>query len=168
MIGRLVRTADFERVLRTSKRASTAHFAVHHLADRPSLPAKPERVITNEDLSTGAAPILATAVDESGVVTGGAGCRAFPSDDVGEIWLGTVVPKKHARRSVTRTLLKRQIRAVLSCRARSLSSGLWVVRLRAPFDSARFSSAASGQLQCAARAELESLLASAMARAGQR
>lgn len=74
------------------------------------------------------------------------------------IWLGAVVPKRHARRSVTRTLLKRQIREVVRGEAAALAEGLWVVRLRAPFDRARFISAASDALRQAVRSELEQLL----------
>ena len=36
-LARLVKTADFERVLGVRRRAATAHFAVHHLAARPTL-----------------------------------------------------------------------------------------------------------------------------------
>ena len=167
VIGRLVRTADFERVLRTPKRASTAHFAVHHLADWPSVPAKPKRVVANQDLSTGAAPAVCNAVDESPNVSRDVPFSTLEPGADGRLWLGTVVPKKHARRSVTRTLLKRQIRAAVLGQRRFLSGGLWVVRLRAPFDSTRFTSAASHELQCLARAELDSLLAGAMRPAGQ-
>ena len=80
------------------------------------------------------------------------------------LWLGAVVPKRHARRSVTRSLLKRQIRAVVSGHAASMAGGLWVVRLRAPFDRARFVSAASDELKCVARAELEGLIGRAAQR----
>lgn len=72
-------------------------------------------------------------------------------------WLGTVVPKRHARRSVTRTLLKRQIRAAWQRHDR-LPAGLWVVRLRAPFVRDRFASAASDALADAAREELDAML----------
>ena len=75
-----------------------------------------------------------------------------------DIWLGAVVPKRHARRSVTRTLLKRQMRAVVSRHAQGLEHGLWVIRLRAPFDRAVYASAASEALICAARTVLELLL----------
>jgi len=74
------------------------------------------------------------------------------------VWLGVVVPKRHARRSVTRSLLKREIRAGVARHAQRLSPGLWVVRLRAPFDIASFPSAASAALRNAARAELDDLL----------
>ena len=82
-----------------------------------------------------------------------------------DIWLGAVVPKRHARRSVTRTLLKRQIRAVVSKYAAVLEHGLWVIRLRTPFDRAVYASAASDALKCAARTELEQLLDRAVRRA---
>ena len=67
--------------------------------------------------------------------------------------------KRHARRAVTRSLLKRQIRAAGGRHAAALAAGLWVVRLRAPFDRSRFASAASDALRRAARGELDALLA---------
>ncbi len=78
-------------------------------------------------------------------------------------WLGLVVPKRHARRSVTRSLLKRQIRRCVGNEP-SLRGGLWVVRLRAPFDRKLFPSAASMALSRTASAELATLLAQAAAR----
>lgn len=72
-------------------------------------------------------------------------------------WLGMVVPKRHARRAVTRTLLKRQIRAAFAAAA-GMPPGLWVVRLRSPFDRQKFPSAASDALRQAARDELAQLL----------
>lgn len=72
------------------------------------------------------------------------------------LWLGAVIPKRHARRSVTRSLLKRQIRGVVA-QAR-LPAGLWVVRLRSPFDRERFPAAASRALGAQAREELAGLL----------
>ena len=85
----------------------------------------------------------------------------FASRDARGVWLGAVVPKRHARRAVTRTLLKRQIRLAVSARAEALLGGLWVVRLRAPFDKAAFPSAASAALKACARRELDMLLSSA-------
>ena len=74
------------------------------------------------------------------------------------LWLGVLVPKRHARRAVTRSLLKREMRAGVARRAHQLAPGMWLVRLRAPFDTERFPSAASGALRKAARAELDGLL----------
>ena len=72
-------------------------------------------------------------------------------------WLGSVIPKRHARRSVTRNLLRRQIRAVMTDQVDSLPPGLWVVRLRTPFAKDQFVSAASDALRDAARTELQQL-----------
>ena len=77
------------------------------------------------------------------------------------LWLGCVVPKRHARRAVTRSLLKRQIRGAFHRHAAGLPAGLWLVRLRAPFPVREFVSAASPKLAAAAHDELERLLARA-------
>ncbi len=150
-IGRVQRSEDFERVLRTPIRSRTAHFALHHLVARPSMPARPVRAA---ELSTDATPVGASAVD----TLPGIGAYVAPPD---MLWWGAVVPKRHARRSVTRSLLKRQIRACVIAGAAGLRAGLWVVRLRAPFDRVGFPSAASDALKSAARDELQALLARA-------
>lgn len=82
-------------------------------------------------------------------------------DSLAGLWVGTVVPKRHARRSVTRNLIKRQIRRGFAGCEGSLAPGLWVVRLRAPFEAARFRSAASTALGSAAADELAAVLARA-------
>jgi ribonuclease P protein component len=89
-----------------------------------------------------------------------------PSPKAGA-WVGAVVPKRHAKRSVTRSLLKRQIRAAITRQYQhqaGLPDGLWVVRLRSPFPAKEFPSAASVVLQDLARSELDSLLADAVRR----
>lgn len=152
MIGRVVRSADFERVLGTPSRARSPHFAVHHLADSPSLP-KRRPAKGSADLSTGDAPIHPQAVDESQVATVAPLSAASAPAAPDRAWLGYVVPKRHAKRAVTRTLLKRQIRAVFGDLP-ELPPGLWVVRLRMPFDRKQFPSASSDALRAVARAEL--------------
>lgn len=153
MIGRIVRPVDFERVLRTRSRVSSVHFALHHLPDAPARPARAPAVQVVPELSTGDAPVVTKAVDDSP----GLG-----------VWLGAVVPKRHARRSVTRSLIKRQIRAAVARHVEGMAGGLWVVRLRSPFDRIAFPSAASEQLKSAARVELEQLFtASAQRRAAR-
>jgi ribonuclease P protein component len=78
------------------------------------------------------------------------------------------LPKRHAKRAVTRNLLRRQIRAAVEQLQPALAPGLWVVRLRAPFDRRQFPSARSTALRDAARAELGQLLQRAARAAGQR
>ena len=72
-------------------------------------------------------------------------------------WLGLVVPKRHAKRAVTRNLIKRQVRAAMLRHAGSLPGGLWVVRLRAPFDRQQFLSPGSDALRAATLGELTEL-----------
>jgi ribonuclease P protein component len=69
-----------------------------------------------------------------------------------------VVPKRHARRAVTRTLLKRQIRGAMQRHAPTVAPGVWVVRLRAPLDRKAYPSAASAALKHSMAAELDALL----------
>lgn len=150
-IARLVRSTDFERVLKTRQRAATAHFAMHHLFAVASSP--PVRVEgTHVDgLSTTSGTTGGAPVDDSAET-------ALPP---GSQWLGAVVPKRHARRAVTRSLLKRQIYAAGERHRGRIGSGLWVVRQRAPFDRVQFPSAASDALKQIARAELDSLFEAA-------
>jgi ribonuclease P protein component len=78
-------------------------------------------------------------------------------------WLGTVVPKRHARRAATRNLIKRQMRRAAAAES-ALPAGLWVVRLRNPFQKSDFPSASSDALSAAAADELAKLLADAVRR----
>jgi ribonuclease P protein component len=78
-------------------------------------------------------------------------------DSPAACWLGCVVPKRHARRAVTRSLLKRQVRGAFERHEAGLPLGLWLVRLRQGFGIAEFPSARSAALQQAARAELDQL-----------
>lgn len=75
--------------------------------------------------------------------------------------LGLVLPKRLAKRAVTRTLMKGQARAICRQFAADLPAGDWVLRLRAPFDVKQFPSAASLALKQVVRLELLSLFAQA-------
>ncbi len=68
-----------------------------------------------------------------------------------------MVPKRWARRAVTRNLIKRQIYNVAEIFESSLPRAAYVVRLRAAFDRSHFISAASDQLKKSVRAEVEQL-----------
>lgn len=150
MVGRILRSADFQRVLAVPPRSRSTHFAAHHVPACPSLPAKPQRKPVSTELSTGDAPTCPPAVDDTPAVSP----AAAPQGQ----WLGLVVPKKHARRAVTRNLIKRQMRAVMASAGAGLPDGLWVLRLKAPFDRQVYTSPASVPLLHAARDELQLLL----------
>ena len=81
--------------------------------------------------------------------------QLFASDDV---WLGAMVPKRWARRAVTRNAIKRQIYSVSAQPHAGLPRAAHVVRLKSTFDRKEFVSASSERLKRAVRAELELLL----------
>ena len=68
-----------------------------------------------------------------------------------------MVPKRWAKRSVTRNTIKRQIYNVSADFAGVLSERAHVVRLRAAFDRAQYVSATSEILKAAVRLELQQL-----------
>ncbi|RZU00913.1 ribonuclease P protein component [Rivibacter subsaxonicus] len=82
---------------------------------------------------------------------------AKPVEDT--LQVGLVVPKRHARRAVTRNLIKRQARSAFDARAAALAAGNWVLRLRAPFDPKHFVSARSPALRASVRDEVGRLFA---------
>jgi ribonuclease P protein component len=138
MIGRLLRKSDFERLLAVPPCSRSAHFAVHYLHAAPSAAGGAART----ELCTDAAQNLTRSVDNT------------PSG----WWLGTVLPKRHAPRAVTRNMLRRQVRAAMQRHRLQLRPGLWLVRLRQPFPRASFPSADSAALRSAAASELDRLL----------
>lgn len=77
------------------------------------------------------------------------------------VWLGAMVPKRWAKRAVTRNAIKRQIYNVSADFEPELSERAHVVRLRATFDRAHFVSATSDALKAAVRVELQQLFAKA-------
>ena len=160
MVARLLRSTDFQRVLAVPPRSRSTHFAVHHVPACPSLSAGQLRMQAKAELSTGDAPGCPLAVDGSVDVA----AKVLPAPLPADRWLGLVVPKRHAKRSVTRSLLKRQMRTVMAAQADSLPPGLWVLRLKAPFDRKLFTSPASDPLREAAGDELLQLLQRAAVR----
>ena len=72
-----------------------------------------------------------------------------------EAHIGVVLPKRWAKRAVTRNTIKRQVYSVSE--AAQLSPAAYVVRLRVGFDRAQFHSATSIALKHAVRGELTQL-----------
>jgi len=128
---------------------------LHHLNAAPARPGRK----AGTSVGAGDAPLVPQLSTE--LSTGSSTDAVALVDDWPEPgrWLGMVVPKRHARRSVTRTLIKRQVREAMRHHQSGLKPGLWVVRLRAPFDKAQFPSAASDALRATVRAELTQLFA---------
>jgi len=128
-VDHLRHRADFQAVMAAEVVSRTPHFVLHRRLASPTL------TMPGTD-----------AMD--------------PPPDVllGRSRVGAVLPKRLARRAVTRNALKRQIYNVMTAFESRLPLGDHVVRLRAPFDRGQFVSATSAQLKQAARLELEQLL----------
>ena len=134
-VHRLKTRPQFQAALAGGTVSRTAHFALHRLllnAGEGTPKATPD--------TAGPAPDEAQAL--------------FALDGV---WVGAMVPKRWARRAVTRNTIKRQIYAVSSRFADRLPHAAHVVRLRTTFDRKLFISATSEQLKLAVRQELEQL-----------
>ena len=127
---RLKTRPQFQAALAGGTVSRTPHFALHRLSLPESRPLAP--------------------TETSGALTP----PLFHSADV---WLGAMVPKRWAKRAVTRNAIKRQIYAVSSKFAVGLPCAAHVVRLRSGFDRQTFISATSPMLKQAVRQELEQL-----------
>lgn len=157
-----LKSSDFQRALGTRPVARTAHFFLYALprlsVNDQALPRRAEKASQEPgstpppvELSTGDALVSSLDVDDLGVV---GPCR-----------FGLVLPKKQARRSVTRSLIRHQAREAVRRHAPGLATqdrfgpslDAWVLRLRAPFDRQLFPSAASPALSLAVRLELDEL-----------
>jgi len=77
--------------------------------------------------------------------------------------MGALIPKRWAKRAVTRNAIKRQIYTVSQDFETQLPAAAHVVRLRAVFDRKEFISASSPALKLAVRTELQQLFARAAA-----
>lgn len=144
---RLRTRAQFEAVMAGGTTVSrTEHFALH----RAALP-------TASLQEPAAASASGSPADQA---TGPRSRRSAALFAVqGEPWLGAIVPKRWARRAVTRNAIKRQIYTVSLDFEAALPAAVHVVRLRAGFDKAQFHSATSPALKQAVRAELQRLFA---------
>ena len=169
-----LQAADFQQVLGTRPVSRTEHFFLYVLRQLPppntggsggatalSPAASPQRcALAPDELSTGALPQGRVSVDDS---MDGKGSQADTA-----LRLGLVIPKKQARRAVTRSLIRHQARAALArfaqqhpqARLRQTEASpvvAWVVRLRSPFDRQQYPSAASTALAQVVRSELDDL-----------
>lgn len=136
--------ADYQRVMRTRPVARSEHFTVHFHAPV-------------DKLSTAFKAKTAAVVDDTTQVSAD---TAQMTPAPATLWrLGLVLPKKMARRSVTRSLIKHQARDLWRVRlGAGLPAGDWVLRLKAPWPVAQFPSAASEPLKQLVREELLALL----------
>jgi ribonuclease P protein component len=148
-VQRLKTKAQFEAVMAGGTTvARTEHFVLHRVPLQPA-----ERRDPVPSAPGGSDPELATGPRSRRSAALFAVC--------GEPWLGAIVPKRWARRAVTRNAIKRQIYTVSLDFEAALPAAAHVVRLRTGFDKAQFHSATSPALKQAVRAELQRLFAGA-------
>ena len=77
------------------------------------------------------------------------------------MWFGAMVPKRWAKRAVTRNIIKRQIYSLGASLEKAGTPTVTLVRLRREFSRQDFPSASSEALKAAVRAELLALMQSA-------
>ena len=136
-VHRLKTRPQFQATLAGGTVSRTTHFALHRL------------------------PLMACADIAKAEMAGPAPEKAQALFALDGVWMGAMVPKRWARRAVTRNTIKRQIYAVSAQFRNTLLPSDYVVRLRSAFDAQRFTSATSPQLRAAVRAELTQLFARA-------
>ncbi|NBQ91106.1 MAG: hypothetical protein EBS47_04320 [Betaproteobacteria bacterium] len=160
----LTNAEAFERAMAQPWLAKTPHFAVHHLAGglMPRRGAAPRPGLSSMTAQPTDEPVdnsIENPVDKR------------LDEPLQAAWAGYVVPKRHARRAVTRNLIRRQMRQALADQqgsSQGLPAGVWVLRLRQGFDRAQFPSAASQPLKRAVRDELLHLVGHAVRRLQER
>ena len=127
---RLQTRPQFQAVLAGTIIAKTTHFALH----RNALGAK---VVPSQHGLQLDAPVLFAVQD---------------------FWVGAMVPKRWAKRAVTRNAIKRQIYTVSADFSHQFPPAAFVVRLRRDFSRKEFVSAESEFLKQAVRAEVQALM----------
>jgi ribonuclease P protein component len=131
-VQRLKTRAQYEAAMAGGTVSRTPHFVLHRapLLARPD-PARPDSAPGREPQGTHA---------------------LFAVHD--EPWMGVIVPKRWAKRAVTRNGIKRQIYNVSAAFATRLPAAAHVVRLRLDFARSQFPSAWSDALHDSVRGEL--------------
>lgn len=142
---RLKTRPQFQAVMSAGTIARTPHFALHRMVLMPDVNEVAAACRTGPGSQDPQALFGVGAVRE-------------------QAWLGAMVPKRWARRSVTRHAVKRQIHAVAGEHEAALRRAAHVVRLRSGFDRKQFVSATSEALKRAVRVELQQLFAAAARR----
>ena len=127
---RLKTRPQFQAVLAGTIVAKTQHFVLH----RNVLAAK---AVPNRSGKQVDAPVL------------------FREQDM---WIGAMVPKRWAKRAVTRNAIKRQIYTVSAEFSHLYPQAAFVVRLRSSFSRTEFVSAVSDLLKQAIQTEVQALM----------
>jgi ribonuclease P protein component len=153
-VQRLKTRPQFQAVLAGGVVSRSPHFALHRLG-------LPQLSVANTGNSHARAdsPSRIHAASESALPSSVSAPAPLFSPS-SEPWLGAMVPKRWARRAVTRNAIKRQVYTVCGgLTSRFGTDVAYVVRLRSTFDRTKFVSASSDVLKHAVRLELLQLIA---------
>ncbi|MPM16066.1 Ribonuclease P protein component [bioreactor metagenome] len=153
---RLKTRPQFQAALAGGTVSRTPHFALHRLGLVPPEhgdATEPAPETNTPTAGSGSVPQEQHAAQALFVVA--------PPQAAGP-WLGAMVPKRWARRAVTRNTIKRQIYVAGAAFEAQLPVAAHVVRLRSAFDRKQFPSATSDALKAAVREELAQLFAYAV------
>lgn len=148
---RLKTRPQFQAVLAGITIAKTEHFVLH----RNSLDAQFQTENAGSPKSQPALGHGVSKTPDSADTESLAVVRLFP---VQVTWMGAMVPKRWAKRAVTRNTIKRQIYTVSAGFADQLPEAAFLVRLRRDFSRKKFVSATSEALKEAVRLELLALM----------
>jgi ribonuclease P protein component len=155
-VQRIKNRAQFQAVLAGTTVARQGHFVLHRLV----LPVSPGKLLAPEPDQSAIAP------DKSHAPNGLAGGKLLIASPLfGEPgnWLGAMVPKRWAKRAVTRNMIKRRIYSLAETatiqQGAAVPEAAYVVRLRSAFDPRLFKSATSSLLRAAVCQELGALFA---------
>jgi len=140
-LQRLKTRAQFQAVLAGGTVARSEHFALH----RSRLPIVSSGG-TGEVVPGGLVKTTANAA------------QSQPLFPVLDLWIGAMVPKRWAKRAVTRNAIKRQIYTVSADFSPKQRHAAFVVRLRRDFSRKAYLSASSDLLKQAVRTELIALM----------
>lgn len=155
--------AVFEQALKTKPLARSEHFVLHHCSHAPVVvdgAAAKRPAGRPDDGSTGMLSTI-SGQDRQEVVDNLITTRPEVSPKRLALCLGLVVPKRHAKRAVTRNTIKRQARALGSMHGAALGEGAYVLRLKAPFAPPTYRAATSDALRAAVRHEIDTMFVAA-------
>ena len=138
---RLKNRPQFQAVLAGSVVARTEHFVLH----------RNRLNFLDESASRGTDEIKQDKRTDQGALVR----PLFPVQDV---WIGAMVPKRWAKRAVTRNAIKRQIYILSADLLYQYPQAAFLVRMRKEFSRKKFVSATSVQLMDEVRAEVMVLM----------
>jgi ribonuclease P protein component len=140
-LQRLKTRAQFQAVLAGATVARSEHFALHRTAIS----------FGGNQASSVGAPELAEKSEPTA-------SKSQPLFPILDLWMGAMVPKRWAKRAVTRNAIKRQIYTLSADFNPKQRQAAFVVRLRRDFSRKVYLSASSESLKLAVRMELISLM----------